>query len=49
VWLTPLPDPNLGLWLSSDQFPEHRAEKLQRQLDRTPQNPPRPSPDTGTG
>ncbi len=48
VWLTPGPDPDHGLWLSSDQFPEHRAAQLQRQLDRTPRSPPRPAPGTGT-
>ena len=48
VWLTPGPDLGFGLWLSSDQFPQHRARELQRQLDRTLPRPPRPSRGSGT-
>ena len=48
VWLTPGPDPDLGLWLTSDQFPAHRVGDLRRQLNRALRQPPRRPPDTGT-
>ncbi len=48
VWLTPTRDPGLGLWLSSDQFPQLRTDQLQRQLHRAEHDRPRPGTDTWT-